>query len=92
MAEMVKICNGTCEGVDFDLYSNGDENRYQTLKMTRRVPNGKSRVVMIAPVDFFTVSSAIMCEDMLCNMVDKFGDTWSAERFESALEEIFEGE
>jgi len=92
MAEMVKICNSTCEGVDFDLYSDNDKRHYQMLKMTRRVPNGKSRMVSIAPVDFFTVASAIMCETQLCDMVSRFEDTWSAESFEKSLEEVFEGE
>jgi len=90
MAEMVKICNNTCEGVDFDLYSDNDKYHYQMLKMTRRVPNGKSITLRVAPVDFFTVASAIMCNDQLCDMITDMTDTWNAEIFEEGLEALFE--
>lgn len=43
---------------------------------------------MIAPVDFFTITSAILCEVELTDFIDAVGDTWSANLLEDMINEI----
>ena len=71
---MIKICENTLEGVTISLYSDGNENRHQTLEMSCGKRTETTGV--IAPVDFFTISSAIMCNKTLTGFVEDIIGTW----------------
>ena len=85
---MVKICENTIEMVKIELYSNGDKNSYQVIKMTN-VNTGESlERKSIAPVDFYTIATAIMSEEYLCEFINYVWTTWSSGVLEDMIEEL----
>ena len=89
---MVKICENTIEMVKMTLYSNNNKQSYQEIEMVN-IDNGKAlKRKIVAPVDFFTIASAIMYEIYLCEFINSTGMTWCSEVLESMIEVLVEGE
>ena len=61
--ENTKICENTIENMKFELFTNNNEKCYQALKIS--TVGASSSTNRIAPVDFYTISTAIMCSKTL---------------------------
>lgn len=83
-----KICENTIENLTFEIYTNNNKRAYQTLTITDTKYGTQKTTNLIAPVDFFTITSAILCETQLCDFIDAVGDTWSAKMLEDMINEI----
>ena len=83
-----KIITNTIENTTFELYTNGNKNSYQTIKMTNTKTGKTLENKVIAPVDFFTVINAITYHERLCDVIDDCSDTWAAEVLEDMIHEI----
>ena len=86
--ENTKICENTIENMKFELFTNNNERCYQTLKIsTVGASKGTNK---IAPVDFYTISSAIMCSKTLDEFIGAVSGTWSDNLLESMINDLFD--
>ena len=86
--EWTIICENTIEGINMQLKSNHLKKSYQEIQMTDVETSNHQRRCIIAPVDFYTVASAIMCNTKLSDVVEDFKDTWSENALKQMLEEV----
>lgn len=84
----VKICENTIENMKFELFVNENANGYQTIKISTNgaVKQGD----IIAPVDYYTVISAIMFSDNLDAFISATNDIWGANTLENMINELFD--
>ena len=85
------VCQNTIEMVSIVLLSDNDKNHWQKVVMTN-TNDGRQREISVAPIDFFALASAIMCNDQLCDVIDDFSDTWTAETLETSIHMLCEEE
>ena len=76
------ILDQTVESVNFKLWTDNNKNSYQTVRVTNVKTDVEFERKIIAPVDFFTVISAITCNDNLADAVSDFADTWCGDVLE----------
>ena len=86
--EWTVICGNTIEGITMQLSSNNMKKTYQKISMTNTETSKHQSRCIIAPVDFYTVSTAIMCNTKITGMMDDFENTWSEEALKQMLEEV----
>jgi len=86
--DKTKICENTIENMKFELFTNNNKKCYQTLKIS--TVGASKGTNMIAPVDFFTISSAIMCAETLDEFIDAVSGAWSGELLENMINDVFD--
>lgn len=86
--ENTKICENTIENMKFELFTNNNEKCYQALKIS--TVGASSSTNRIAPVDFYTISTAIMCSKTLDEFIAAVSGTWSDELLESMINDVFD--
>ena len=86
--ENTKICENTIENMKFELFTNNNEKCYQALKIS--TVGASSSTNRIAPVDFYTISTAIMCSKTLDEFIAAVNGTWSDELLESMINDVFD--
>ena len=86
--ENTKICENTIEDMKFELYTNNNKKCYQTMEISTE---GASMMTnLIAPVDFFTIASAIMCSETLDEFEDAISKTWCEKILKEMIENLFD--
>lgn len=86
--EWTEICSNTIEGIHIQLRSNHNKKSYQEIMMTNTITMHVQKRCIIAPVDFYTVASAIMCNNVLKDFCEDVQDTWSEHALTDMIQEI----
>ena len=89
--KQTKICENTIENITFELYTNQNKKSYQQIRMTNQKGEYTIRNI-IAPVDFYTITTAIMTKTKITELIQEFQDTWAANSLEDMIKEITTGE
>ena len=89
--KQTKICENTIENITFELYTNQNKKSYQQIRMTNQKGEYTIRNI-IAPVDFYTITTAIMTKTKLEEVIQDFQDTWAANSLEDMIKEITTGD
>lgn len=85
--KQTKICENTIENITFELYTNQNKKSYQQIRMTNQKGEYTVRNI-IAPVDFYTITTAIMTRTKLEEVIQDFQDTWAANPLEDMIKEL----
>ena len=85
------ICENTIENITFELYTNQNKKSYQQIRMTNQKGEYTIRNI-IAPVDFYTITTAIMTKTKITELIQEFQDTWAANSLEDMIKEITTGD
>ena len=89
--KQTKICENTIENITFELYTNQNKKSYQQIRMTNQKGEYTIRNI-IAPVDFYTITIAIMTKTKITELIQEFQDTWAANSLEDMIKEITTGD
>ena len=89
--KQTKICENTIENITFELYTNQNKKSYQQIRMTNQKGEYTVRNI-IAPVDFYTIATAIMTRTKITEVIQEFQDTWAANPLEDMIKEITHGD
>lgn len=89
--KQTKICENTIENITFELYTNQNKKSYQQIRMTNQKGEYTIRNI-IAPVDFYTITTAIMTKTKITELIQDFQDTWAANSLEDMIKEITTGD
>ena len=89
--KQTKICENTIENITFELYTNQNKKSYQQIRMTNQKGEYTIRNI-IAPVDFYTITTAIMTKTKITELIQEFQDTWAANPLEDMIKEITTGD
>lgn len=89
--KQTKICENTIENITFELYTNQNKKSYQQIRMTNQKGEYTVRNI-IAPVDFYTITTAIMTKTKITELIQEFQDTWAANSLEDMIKEITTGD
>lgn len=89
--KQTKICENTIENITFELYTNQNKKSYQQIRMTNQKGEYTIRNI-IAPVDFYTITTAIMTKTKITELIQEFQDTWAANSLEDMIKEITTGD
>ena len=89
--KQTKICENTIENITFELYTNQNKKSYQQIRMTNQKGEYTIRNI-IAPVDFYTITTAIMTKTKITELIQDFQDTWAANSLEDMIKEITPGD
>ena len=89
--KQTKICENTIENITFELYTNQNKKSYQQIRMTNQKGEYTVRNI-IAPVDFYTITTAIMTKTKITELIQEFQDTWAANPLEDMIKEITTGD
>ena len=89
--KQTKICENTIENITFELYTNQNKKSYQQIRMTNQKGEYTIRNI-IAPVDFYTITTAVMTKTKITELIQEFQDTWAANPLEDMIKEITTGD
>lgn len=83
-----KVCENQIENLKIELFTNGNKNSYQTLKITNTKNGETTEQKAVAPVDFFIVLNSIIYNERLTDVITDTEDTWRATLISGMIEKV----
>ena len=81
-----KICSNKIEGIQFEVYTNNNENMFQEIRLSKKDKRLSKNI--ISPIDFYTVITGIMVNDKLDNLKRDLKGVWGYKNLVSLIDEV----
>ena len=86
--ENTKICGNKIESYEIEVYTNGLKNAYQLFKVTDVNTGDYKASNTVAPVDFYSVTTAIMTATTVDEFIEKITGCWCESVIKSLIADL----
>ena len=84
----IKICERKIEDLKFEVYSDGKTTTFQKITITNTETDKQISRNIIAPIDYYTIVSAILFEETLTGFTEAIKSTWSIDVIKEIITEL----